>query len=96
MSARPRRHDAHVIARRRLLSRIEDRMVVWFTTRGGPSKADCAAACLAAYRWPAEWGMIPAEPYSPFGPRQRLKLAKDVPAAVIHDIMCSRPARTTV
>lgn len=53
-----------------------------------------AANALAEYPWREGWDRIADEPYCVFGGmsgpggRQRMRQAKDVPANVIHAIMC--------
>lgn len=47
-----------------------------------------AALAVFDYDWRDGWNLIAAEPYATFGGKQKLKPAKDVPARVVHSIMC--------
>ena len=85
------RFDAHVRARARLITRIAERRSNWSVCRKGDDFHADAVVSLAAFVWDKGWGMVAAEPYSPFGGRQMHRLAKDVPTSVIHSIMCTRP-----
>lgn len=97
-----KQYDAHVRARSRIITRVVNRRIEWGlhslrSQRQGESFEDMVkrlrvsvAKSLAAYRWHPGWGMVADEPYSVFGREQRRRMAKDVPAHIIHAIMCTR------
>lgn len=84
-----RRHDSHVRARASIIRRVVSRWVDWGTGNPPWEEMEAAAARgLADFRWDVNWH-DKMSPYAPFGPRQAVVgRFKDVPAFVIHMIMC--------
>jgi hypothetical protein len=94
-----RQHDAHVRARKRLLTRIVDRAVEWgaasvYRRRGDTHEAALARVAddcrkrLASFRWPPGWEVKRGR-YYVVGGADVVGQYADVPSQVIHSIMCS-------
>lgn len=89
---RARQQDAHVRARKRLISRVVDRAVEWGSTRGVPAGGldAWAAAGVDAFDWAGtpDWGIHQTGRYYPGSGYDGPKVPyKDVPTDVIHSMM---------
>lgn len=94
MTTRAKQHNAHVRAYRRLISRIVARRYDWglgWALQGATFselKASAAEA-LARYEWIDGWQWKqPGTYHSIGGYNEPRVLYKDVPASVLHSIMC--------
>lgn len=87
-TTRPKPHDAHVRAYRVIIRRVVDRSREW---HGRPLTEAEAVAKLRRFRWPRyDWGLRQTGSYHEFGGYDGPKVPyKEIPAAIIHGIMCS-------
>jgi hypothetical protein len=91
-----RQHDAHVRARSRLLRRIVARMYEWksnFRKVTPEQMLRQAEACLAAFRWPAHDWQTRRGAYYAIDGAAVIGQYKDVPARIVHSIMCTEVPR---